>query len=84
MTHITVLGLIAGFCTTVAFLPQVFKILQTKHTRDLSLPMYILLSLGVSLWTVYGILLRSLPVIVANVIVFFLSLYIIAMKVKYK
>jgi len=56
MDYITIIGLIAGACTTISFLPQVFKIYRTRETRDLSLGMYIILSVGISLWVVYGIL----------------------------
>lgn len=84
MNAVTMLGLFAGFCTTIAFLPQVVRIYRTRHTRDLSLPMYTILTFGVILWVFYGLLLHSLPVILANGIVFFLSAYILVMKIRYK
>lgn len=83
MDYISVIGFIAGTFTTVSFLPQVFKIYRTKQTRDLSLPMYVILFIGVILWVVYGVLSRSLPVIIANSVVIGLNLYILIMKVKY-
>lgn len=81
---VTLIGILAGICTTVAFLPQVAKIYRTKHTRDLSLPMYIIFSFGVASWTYYGVLTKSLPVIIANSITLTLCVYILFMKVKYK
>jgi len=84
MNGVMILGLCAGFCTTIAFLPQVVRIYRSRHTRDLSLPMYVILTFGVVLWLSYGVLLKSLPIILANGIVFFLSAYILAMKIKYK
>lgn len=83
MDYITIIGLIAGACTTISFLPQVFKIYRTRETRGLSLGMYIILCVGISLWVVYGILSKSLPVIIANSIVFFLCIWIVIMKIKY-
>jgi len=83
MDYITIIGLIAGACTTISFLPQVFKIYRTRETRDLSLGMYIILSVGISLWVVYGILSKTLPVIIANSIVFILCIWIVIMKIKY-
>jgi len=80
---ITAVGSIAAFCTTVAFLPQVVKVYRTKSARDLSLPMYIIFSLGVMSWLVYGFLDKSLPIIIANIITLVLALYILGMKVKY-
>lgn len=83
MDYITIIGLIAGACTTISFLPQVFKIYRTRETRGLSLGMYIILSVGISLWVVYGILSKTLPVIIANSIVFILCIWIVIMKIKY-
>jgi len=84
MDQATLIGMLAAICTTIAFIPQVYKIYKTKHARDLSLPMYILFSVGVLLWLVYGIIINSLPVILANGITFILCLYILAMMVKYR
>ena len=80
----TLIGSIAGALTTISFLPQVVRIIRTKKTRDLSPAMYIILCAGVVLWVIYGLLLKSLPVIIANSIVIVLSLYILMMKFKYK
>ena len=44
MSMIAVLGLAAGFCTTVAFVPQVLKTWQTRHTKDISLVMFLILA----------------------------------------
>jgi len=84
MDKVTIVGMLAAICTTIAFIPQVYKIYKTKHARDLSVPMYILFSVGVLLWLLYGITIRSLPMILANGITFISCLYILVMMVKYK
>ena len=84
MDQVTLIGMLAAICTTIAFIPQVYKIYKTKHARDLSLPMYIIFAVGVLLWLIYGIIINSLPVILANGITFILCLYILAMMVKYR
>lgn len=84
MDSINLIGTIAAICTTISFLPQVFRIYRTKHTADLSLPMYILFVIGVFLWLCYGILTKSLPIILANSVTFFLCLSILIMKLIYK
>ena len=84
MDSITFIGSIAALCTTISFLPQVIKVRRTRHTADLSLPMYVIFSLGVLLWTCYGVMTGSWPIMLANTITLGLSLYIVAMKVKYK
>jgi len=78
-----VIGIAAGICTTVSFIPQVIKTHRTKHTRDFSLWMLILLCGGISLWVVYGFILGELPVIVANLVTLVLSGYILTMKLRH-
>ena len=83
MNYITIIGLVAAACTTTAFFPQILQVYRTKQTRDLSLPTFILLTTGIFLWLVYGILLESLPIILANFITLIGCFYIVIMKIKY-
>ena len=81
---ITVLGLIAASLTTLAFGPQAYKAWVSKSTKDISLLMYSLVSLGIFLWLIYGILIFDLPLIFANTISLFLSLSILLAKLIFK
>ncbi len=76
-------GMLAAVFTTVAFLPQVIKAFKTKHTKDLSLIMYVLFSLGLLLWIVYGFYLGSIPIIAANLITLVFSLFLVGLKIIY-
>lgn len=67
------LGTLAGICTTVAFVPQVWLVLKTGNTSGLSLGMYSIFTLGVFLWFVYGIVVGAPPIIYANGITFVLA-----------
>lgn len=78
-----IIGIIAGTLCTISFLPQLFKIIKTRHTKDLSLTMFIIFAIGVFLWLVYGLLIKEWPVIIANAIVFLFAVFIVSMKVKY-
>lgn len=78
------LGLFAAVLTTVGFIPQAAKIIRTKNTRDLSLVMYIILSIGVLSWLVYGILIDDLPVILANAVTSVFIITILILKIRYK
>jgi MtN3 and saliva related transmembrane protein len=60
------IGYCAAFCTTIAFLPQVIKVWRTRAVRDISMGMYVVLCAGLLLWTGYGWMLSSLPILVAN------------------
>lgn len=84
MDSVTALGLVAAVLTTGSFLPQALKTWKTKSTKDVSIVMYLLLCAGIILWTVYGFLIWSVPVILANVISFIFTFSILALKIKYK
>ena len=84
MNGIDVLGLLAGTLTTVAFVPQVLKTWQSKSASDVSLGMFLLFSLGLILWLLYGIAIQSPPVIVANAVTLVLAGIILALKIRYK
>ena len=68
--------------TTAAFVPQALKVYKTKKTEDLSLALFALLFAGVLLWLVYGVLIASAPVIVANAVTLMLVAYILIVKLK--
>jgi len=82
MDWITVLGLIAAMCTTIAFLPQVIKALKTRETKDISLAMYVVLVTGLFLWLIYGIIIRDLPLILANSITLLFAGVVLNLKLK--
>lgn len=81
--HIGIIGLVAGALTTVSFIPQIIKIARTKHVKDLSLYMYLILFTGVLLWLVYGFLIGETPIIAANMITLVLCGYVIVTKIIY-
>lgn len=83
MDHSTIIGSIAAFFTTTAFLPQAIKVHRTKHTKDLSIWMLAILTVGIFLWIIYGLLLWDRILILANSLSFLISLYVLFMKVKY-
>ena len=77
-------GYVAATLTTVAFIPQALKTLKTRNTRGISLGMYVVFTVGVGFWLMYGIYLHSLPMIVSNVITFGLAAAILAMKLRWR
>jgi len=76
---IEILGAVAGFCTTFAFIPQLIKI-QKQGGRDLSYGMLIFYLAGVLLWLAYGIFLHAPSVILANSATSFLMVLAIFLK----
>ena len=83
MAAVTLLGLLAAFCTTLAFLPQAVKTLKTRHTRDLSLPMYALFVGGVSLWVAYGLILGDAPLIIGNTVTLVFAGIVLVLKIRH-
>jgi len=77
------IGMVAGTLSTVAFVPQVWRVWKTRSARDLSLPMYLIFTAGVALWFVYGLLLGALPIIVCNGLTLLLAGTVLAMKLRF-
>lgn len=84
MDYYTIIGLVAAFFTTFAYLPQSIKTIRTKHTKDLSLNMIIMLETGLITWLIYGLLINSVPVIAANTVSIVFMTIMLIMKIKYK
>lgn len=75
---------IAAICTTVAFLPQAYKIHKTHETRELSFKMYIIFVIGLIMWFIFGFMINSKQIIVANFITGILAMYILIIITKNK
>lgn len=76
-------GTFAASLTTTAFIPQVWQVWRTRHTKDISLGMYAIFTSGVAMWLVYGILLASWPIIIANSITACLAGAVLLMKLHF-
>lgn len=83
MNTVDTLGGAAGFLTTISFIPQVYKVWKTRHTKDISLGMYAIFTSGVGFWLIYGYLLTSWPIIVSNGITFVLAGTVLLMKIRF-
>jgi len=76
-------GYIAATLTTAAFVPQAIKTIRSRDTRGISLGMYVVFTIGIAFWLLYGVALHSWPMIISNIITFGLSATILAMKLKH-
>lgn len=83
MTLPDLIGSLAASLTTAAFIPQVWKVWRSKHTKDISLAMYLIFTSGVALWLGYGLLLAAWPIIVANAITLLLAGTVLVLKLKF-
>jgi MtN3 and saliva related transmembrane protein len=76
-----IVGSVAGVLTVAAFVPQAYKAVKTKKTRDLALATYATLIVTGILWTIYGIQTSSPAIYITNAIIALLALTICVMKV---
>jgi MtN3 and saliva related transmembrane protein len=80
----TLLGVVAGILTSSSFIPQAYKVIKTKRTHDISIPMYCLCTVGVFLWIVYGLMIKDIAVLLTNVVTFVPTVMILILTCKYK
>ena len=77
------IGYCAATLTTISFVPQVWQIWKTKHTKDISLRMYLLFTCGVALWLAYGLIISAWPIITANTVTLILAGAVLILKLRH-
>lgn len=80
---IEAIGLVAAAFTTLCWIPQAVRTLRTRDTRSISLVTQAAFTAGIALWLVYGLLIGSWPVILANAVTFVLVFAILVLKLRY-
>ncbi len=80
----TIIGFIAAFFTTFSMMPQAIRILRLKEARDISLWMPIMILIGSVLWLIYGIMIKQIPVIVANSVAILISFLTLIAAIRYR
>ena len=83
MTTSELVGYFAAALTTISFIPQTYLVWKTRNAESVSLGMYLIISIGLSLWLAYGLMIDSWPVIIANAATLSLALSILTMKLRY-
>lgn len=77
------IGYIAGFCTTIAFLPQVVRTYKTRSAKDISLGMYLVFCFGVVMWLFYGFSIHAKAIIIGNFATIILAGCMLVMKILF-
>ena len=80
--YVEIIGLSAGFITMIGFVPQLYKIWRHGSSSGVSLQMYFVLLIGVTLWFIYGLLIGSVSIIISNMIAGILQISIIVLVLK--
>jgi MtN3 and saliva related transmembrane protein len=80
----TAIGVLAAVLSIASFLPQAWRVIRTRQTKDLATPMWLMNVTAFALWTTYGVIIHAWPIIVPNVICCLLAAFILTMKLVSK
>lgn len=83
MDSTILIGLVAGALTTSSSIPQAIKILQTKSAKDVSAAFFILMSVGMVMWLVYGFVRSDIALVLWNAVSLMFCLSILGLKRVY-
>jgi MtN3 and saliva related transmembrane protein len=81
--EVNTIGYAAATMTTVSFLPQMLRVIRLRSAREISLGMFLIFSAGTLFWLIYGVLVRSAPVMLANTVTLAFSLTILVLKLRF-
>ena len=62
------IGLVAGFIGIIAWIPQIRRVWIDRKEEGISLPTFLAVTVSLSLWLVYGIIVNSIAMIVSNIL----------------
>jgi MtN3 and saliva related transmembrane protein len=78
------IGVLAAVLSVTSFVPQAWRVIKTRETKDLATPMWVMNVIGFALWTTYGVLIRTWPIVAPNAICCALAAFILVMKLAPK
>ncbi|MBF4491321.1 SemiSWEET transporter [Flavobacterium sp. JLP] len=84
MNFTDIIGLFAGTCVTLSVIPQILKVWKTKKVKAISLKTFSILTFGLLVWIIYGILKNDLPIIITNSVSLTLNLIMVYFIIYYE
>lgn len=81
--YIEAIGIIAAILTTSGFIPQLYKTIKTKNVDGVSLSMFLVLFIGILFWLVYGYLINSIAIKLANIFSGIIVFSLIVLRILY-
>lgn len=76
-------GVAAGLCSMASFVPQIVKILRSRDASNVSLRMFAVSATAFTLWSTYGFLQHSWPLIASNLVCLGLVLTIVGLRLRF-
>ena len=83
-TTMSIIGILAGILILSGWIPQIAKGYRTKKLDDVSSYLMILIFVGAALWLIYGLALDDVYIMGVNIAAMFLTMTVLAMKLKYE
>jgi len=77
------IGTGAAICSMTSFVPQIVKIWRERDASSVSLRMYAVTVTGFTLWSIYGVMTSSWPVVGSNLVCLVLSAAILVLKWRF-
>ena len=68
MEQVEIIGLIAGVIGVLGWYPQVKRIWVDKKADGISVPSFTAIAISLFLWLAYGIIKKSIAIVVANIL----------------
>jgi MtN3 and saliva related transmembrane protein len=65
---IEAIGLVGGLIGILAWIPQIRRVWVDGKEEGISIPTFIAVSVSLSLWLVYGIIVGSIAMIISNIL----------------
>jgi MtN3 and saliva related transmembrane protein len=81
---VEIVGAGAAVCSTVSFVPQLVKLIRERTAEAVSAPMFMLTIAAFSLWSAYGVMVKSWPLVLSNLVSLALSAAILLLKLRYR
>ena len=83
MEPVIIISIIAGLCSSISFLPQIIKTYKDKEAEEISMLMYAVVIVGMSLWMVTGIIYQNIAMMFFNSLAVLLCIVEVSLKLKY-
>ena len=81
---VEIVGAGAAVCSTTSFVPQLVKLVRERTAEAVSAPMFVLTIAAFALWSGYGLMLKSWPLVASNLVSLALSAAILLVKLRYR
>lgn len=84
LTGVQYIGLVGGCIICSGAIPQIYKMIKTKETADLSYAMLILWIIGLTMAVIYAFSIHQIPIMITNTLSLCMSTLMLLIKIYYE